>query len=296
MYHGKGGWRTAPVFAMRAVNILIAVQTEHAERYRQNLSAVVDFHVELATTINDALNILADRDRPTEIFVVDNGLVDTYELVGELRQTYPRLLIIVVDEEADFGLPGKADDISTAPFTNNDLVKRINNLISERHTETLRSDSMPAVRGFAKTLNIATGLGGKQQAAVDACIDMGYEYVAYYHFDSDEPPALALKAQAGPKPIRAVAPKKAVTDDLMTWVAKTKQSRIASYGDELNHPLVAKGRLGTVACVPVAFDNNLYGVMVACNDRPDTITQENVLMMELICAQLAAATLKELSG
>ncbi len=283
-------------FAMRPVNILVAVQPEHAKRYRQNLSAVTDFHIELAITINDALAILSDRNRPTEIFVVDNGLVDTYELVGELRQTYPRLLIIIVDEEADFGLPGKADDISTDPFTDDDLVKRINGLISERHTETLRSDSLPAVRGFAKTLNTATGIGGKQQAAVDACIDMGYEYVAYYNLDSNEPLTLTLKAQAGPKPIRSVAPQKAAPDDLMTWVAKTKQSRIASYGDELNHPLVAKGRLGTVACVPVAFDNNLYGAMVACNDRPNTITQENVLMMELICAQLAAAILKELSG
>ena len=38
------------------------------------------------------------------------------------------------------------------------------------------------------------------------------------------------------------------------------------------------------------------GVIVACRERPGTITQENVLILELIGAQLAAALAKERTG
>jgi GAF domain-containing protein len=43
----------------------------------------------------------------------------------------------------------------------------------------------------------------------------------------------------------------------------------------------------------VEFSGTSYGVLIACRDRPSSITQENVLMLELICAQLAAALGKE---
>jgi hypothetical protein len=36
--------------------------------------------------------------------------------------------------------------------------------------------------------------------------------------------------------------------------------------------------------------------MTACRERPGTITQENVIMLELISAQLAAALSKEQMG
>lgn len=79
----------------------------------------------------------------------------------------------------------------------------------------------------------------------------------------------------------------------MSWVIKNGQSRLAGPEDSPNHPLVARGRLGAVACVPVTFSGVSYGVMVACNDRPNSMDQENVLMLELVAAQLAAALSRE---
>jgi len=76
-------------------------------------------------------------------------------------------------------------------------------------------------------------------------------------------------------------------------VAQNGQSRIAGPEDNPTHPLVARGRLGAVVCVPVAFNNVNYGVIAACNDRPGSIPQDSVLMLELVCTQLAAALSKK---
>jgi GAF domain-containing protein len=122
---------------------------------------------------------------------------------------------------------------------------------------------------------------------------MNYDYVACYKQENPDPIKLALKAQDGSRPIKAVAPQDSTPEDLMGWVAQTGQSRIAAPEDSPNHPLVAKGRLGAVACVPVNISGVRYGVLVACRDVPGSITQENVLMLELISAQLAAALSKE---
>jgi GAF domain-containing protein len=201
-----------------------------------------------------------------------------------------------VDEEADFGMPGQADEISTEPFENNDLIKRITRLMSDRQLETLRADSLPAVRQFAKELRKGSGEMGKQQAAVAACKDLGYDYVAFYRLENSNPPTVTLKAQDGPAPIQAVAPKAAAPDDLLMWVAQNGQSRITGPQDSPNYPLVAKGRLGAAVCVPVIFSGNRYGVLIACREMPNSITQENVLMLELVTAQLAAAISKEIIG
>ena len=80
----------------------------------------------------------------------------------------------------------------------------------------------------------------------------------------------------------------------MGWVAQNGQSRIAGPNDDLTHPLVKRGRLGAVACVPVHSSGNRYGVLVACREIPDSITQENVLMLELVSAQLGAAVAQEI--
>jgi hypothetical protein len=50
-----------------------------------------------------------------------------------------------------------------------------------------------------------------------------------------------------------------------------------------------------VACVSVGVTNR-YGVLVACRDQPGTINQQNVLMLELVGAQLAAVISKESIG
>ena len=245
---------------------------------------------------SDALDFLANRDKHVDVFVVDNGLGHIFELISELRQSYPRLLIVLVDEDADFGTPGQADDISTAPFEDNDLIRRITRLMSDRQLETLRADSMPAVRQFAKQLRKAAGEVGKYQSAVSACRDLGYDYVAFYRLESLDPLRVSLRAQDGPAAIQAIAPKQANPDDLVTWVAQKTQSRIAGQQDNPNYGLVAKGRMGAVACVPVIFGSARYGVLVACREQPNSITQDNVMMLDLVSAQLAAAISKESVG
>jgi hypothetical protein len=281
---------------MSNVDVLVAVRREDASRYYKNLSAYKDFRVQMVSDTGDAFNILADRDQHIDVLVLDNSLGHIYEFIQELRHSYPRLFIVLVDEEADFGMPGQADEISTEPFENNDLIKRITRLMSDRQLETLRADSLPAVRQFAKELRKASGELGKQQAAVAACKEMGYDYVAFYRLENTTPPTVTLKAQDGPMPIQAVAPKAASSDDLITWVAQNGQSRIAGPQDSPNYPLVAKGRLGAAACVPVIFSGNRYGVLIACREVPNSITQENVLMLELVTAQLGAAISKEIIG
>jgi GAF domain-containing protein len=279
---------------MPNVDVLVAVRREQASRYYKNLSANKDFRIQLVSDTGDAFNVLGDREQHIDVLVLDNGIGQAYDLISELRQTYPRLFIVLVDEEADFGMPGMADEISVEPFTNDDLARRISRLMSDRQLETLRADSLPAVRQFAKELRKATGELGKFQTAVAACKDLGYSYVAFYRLEAADPLKVTLRAQDGSTPIQAVAPKQATADDLMAWVALNGQSRIAGPNDKPNHPLVARGRLGAVACVPVTFSGNHYGVLVACRDQPGSITQENVLMLELIAAQLASVVSKEI--
>ncbi len=281
---------------MSAIDVLVAVRRENAGRYHKNLSSYPDFRVQIVSDTRDALDTLADRDKHVDVLVLDNGLGYIFEFISELRHSYPRLFIVLVDEEADFGMPGQADEISTEPFDNNDLIRRITKLMSDRQLETLRADSLPAVRQFAKELRKASGEIGKQQAAVGACKDLGYSYIAFYRIEGGDTSNIALKAQDGPNAIQAVAPKAAVPDDLMTWVAQNGQSRIAGPQDTPSHPLVTKGRLGAVACIPVTISSSRYGVLVACRDQPGSINQENVLMLELVAAQLAAAVSKEIIG
>lgn len=280
---------------MAHIDMLVIVRRDSADRYFQNLSAQTDFRVRLVTNIPDALELLNDRDKHVDIVVLDNGMENAYETVGQLRANHSRLLIVLVDEEADFAMPGQADDISIEPFINDDLVRRVNRLMSDRHLETLRADIMPPVRDFAKKLRKATGEGGKPQAAVSACLELGYEYVAFYELESLEPLKVTLKAQDGIAWVKPLAPKTATTDDLMGLVATTGQSRIAKPTDEPNHPLVSRGQLGAVACTAVGTTNR-YGVLVACRTEPDSITQQQVMMLELISAQLAAVIAKEGMG
>ncbi len=275
------------------IKILVAIRKEEAKRYHTQLAQYGDFAVEIVTSKPDAIEVIANRDRNFDAFVLDNELDGVYEFVKELRQTYPRLLIVLVDEGADFGMPGQADDLSTDPFNNDDLANRIRRMISDRRQETLRSDSLPAVRSIAKRMRQAVGAIGKQEAAVESCMAMGYDYVAYYNIENRTALELVLKAQTGPKAIQAIAPKYANAEDLMGWVAQNGQSRIAAPEDQPNHPLVARGRLGAVVCVPVSFSGTDFGVIAACRDRPGSITQENVLMLELVAAQLATVLLKE---
>ncbi len=277
---------------MVSVDILCAVRADQTQRYAEQLSIIKDFRVRVVSTTADALTQLDKAQHNTDVIVLDNGLGYLFEVVSTIRDKFSRILIVTVDEEADFALPGQADDISTDPFTNGDLARRINRLLADRRLETLRADAMPPVRAFAKKLRSAVGELGKQESAVSAIKELGYDYVAFYRVEKIEPLTITLKAQEGAIAILAVAPKAATTADIMGWVATTGQSKIAGMNDEITHPLVKRGRLGTVACVPVGTTNR-YGVLAACRERPDAITMQEVLLIELIGAQLAAVISKE---
>lgn len=277
-------------------NILVTVRPQQVERYKQELAAYQEFSPYIVDNLEITAQIIAERSRHVDVLVADNEMIGMYDFVTELRQTYPRLLIILVDEGADFGMPGQADELTTAPFDNDDLANRIRRMMSDRKQETLRSDSLPAVRSIAKKLREAVGVLGKQEAAVEACRDLGYDYVGYYDITGREPLQLTLKAQRGPKVITSIAPKKADENDLMGWVITNGQSRIASPEDKPNHPLVARGRLGAVVCVPVSFNEDKFGTLAACKDRPNSISQDNVLILELIATQLATILQREKQG
>ncbi len=272
---------------MAYTSILITVRREHADRYFQNLSAHPDLRVRLVTNIPDALELLDSRDRHVDLLVLDNGLERAFELVRDLRQKHPRLLIILVDEDADFALPGQADEITTDPFTNDDLTRRIDRLMSDRRMETLRADTISPVRELAKKLRKASSESERQQAAVVACRGLGYDYAAFYRIESLDPLRVTLQAQDGSPVLQALAPKEATDDDIIGWVAKAGQSRIAVPGEELHYP---PGQLRAVACTPVGMTSR-YGVLIAC--RSQLITQQQVMLLELIGAQLAASVAKD---
>jgi CheY-like chemotaxis protein len=228
---------------MAHADILVTVRPKHAARYQQQLAAYPELRVRIARSLDQALDMLADHAHPVDLLVLDNSMSGVFELVADLRQTYRRLLIVLVDEDADFAMPGQADDISTDPFSDGDLARRITRLITDRHLETLRADSMYSL----------------------------------------EPVELTLQAQAGAPPL------KATSNGIVAWVAKTGQSRIATApsGGSLS-----AGQLSAVACTPIGMTDR-YGVLVVCRTAPNTITQQQLPMLEMLSAQLAAALAKE---
>jgi GAF domain-containing protein len=275
------------------IYVLVAVRLEAVVQYRENLSKDSQLKITLVHDPEEARAVLADSQKRTDVFIVDNSLGDIYELVKDLRHTYPRLLILLVDEEADFGMPGHADEVAVDPFKNDDLLKRIKRLTEERSLQTLRADALPPVRSFAKSLHRARPGQSKQQAAVEAIQELGYDYVAFYNVTPTTPPELSLAAQVGPHAVTAIAPNKQdYESSLVGWVAQNGQSRIVGPQDTPNHPFIKQERFGAGACVPVG--NTLrFGVLLACREQPDAITEQNVMMLELVSAQLANALAKQ---
>lgn len=275
----------------KQINLLVAIPREDANRYYKNLSAHKELRLQIVTDTSSALETLANREPRIDLLVLSQSLNNAFVLIEEVRETYPRLLIVMVNEEADFALPGQADEISTEPFNNDDLVRRINRLMSDRQLETLRADTMPAVREFAKHLRTAVGEYGKADAAVSALRALGFDYVAFYRIESLAPLHVSLKVQQGETALQMAAPMDAAIDDIIGVVAKSGQSRSAGAQDAVTHPLVARGRLGAVACVPVGTTPR-YGVLL-CGKYGSSITQDQVLVMELISAQFAAVVYKD---
>ena len=275
------------------IYVLAATQLASIIEFRDHLSEDPQLKTMIVTSEEEAREILADSQKRTDVFVVDNALGGVFELVKDLRQTYPRLLILLVDQEADFGMPGHADEVSVAPFDGDDLLKRIKRLTEERRLETLRADALPPVRQFAKSLRRAGPGQSKQQAAVEAIKALGYDYVAFYNIVPTSPPELRLSAQVGPNPITSAAPQHLDYDaSLLGWVAQNGQSRIVGPEDHPSHPFIKQQRFGAGACVPVGSTLR-FGVLFAAREQPNAITQQNVIVLELVSAQLASALAKQ---
>lgn len=277
---------------MALTEVLLTVRREQGNRYLSSLAPYTDLRLTLATSIAEARDRLASGSVPIDLLVLDNALDGAFDAISDLRRANPRLLIVLIDEGADFALPGQADDISTDPFTSDDLVNRIDRLMSNRHLETLRADIMPPVREIVKKLRKASGETGKQQAAVGAVRDLGYEYVAFYRLDSAAPVRLSLAAQDGVLALRGDPPASADESDLLGCVAQSGQSRVAAPGEEPPYALVEDGQFGTAACTAVGITSR-YGVIVACRYPPHSITRQDVAMLELVSAQLAAVLAQE---
>ncbi|NLX09053.1 MAG: GAF domain-containing protein [Chloroflexi bacterium] len=275
------------------IHVLAAVRFSTLVRYRDHLARDPQIKLTLVTSESETRETLADPQQRTDVVVLDQALCDVFSLIRELRQTYPRLLIVLVDEEADFSIPGQADEVSVSPFEDNDLLKRIKRLTEERRLETLRADTLPPVRQFAKSLRRTVPGQSKQSTAVEAIKELGYDYVVFYSLTPTTPPEMTLNAQVGPRAVTAIAPQKQDGEkSLVGWVYQNGQSRIVGPDDEPNHPFIKQGRFGTGVCVPVGTSLR-FGVILACREQPNAITQQNVLMLELVCAQLASALVKQ---
>jgi hypothetical protein len=117
--------------------------------------------------------------------------------------------------------------------------------------------------------------------------------VSFYNVVPTTPPEMSLGAQVGPAAVTAMAPQKqGYNDSLVGWVTQNGQSRIVGPEDEPNHPFVQQKRFGAGVCVPVGSTLR-FGVIFACREQPQSITQQNVLMLELVSAQLASALAKQ---
>ena len=275
------------------IQVLAAILPVDEQRYRDALDSDEQVELRIAHTESDITSALSNPVTIPDVLIVDNTLGNVYELIVALRRDHHQLIIILIDKDADFGMPGQADDVSVSPFESDDLLKRIKRLTEERRLETLRADALPPVRAFAKSLRRTGPNSSKQQAAVDAILELGYDYVAFYSVAQQSatgiPSDLKLAAQAGPAAILASTPQTVnVTGSLPGWVATNGQSRIVAPQDTPNHPLVIERHFASGVCVPVG--NTLrFGVILACRQPENAITQHNVLMLELVAAQLASA-------
>lgn len=274
------------------IKLLVAVRPEAVVRYHEHL----DPDGRLSATIVDseaaAQAMLSDDKHAPDVLAVDRGLCDTNALLTELRRVHSRLMVIVLDEDADFATPGPADDVSTDPWHDDELVKKIMRLVEERSVATLRADALPGVRSFVKALRKATRPTSKQQAAVSAVRDLGYDHVAYYAILPGDELSLSLAAQACPDEMDGALPQHESDGGLPGWVARTGQSKVAHPGDVPGHPLLDTGPYGAAVCAPVGSTIR-FGVMLAFRSGHEAVGGDDIVMLELINAQLASALVRD---
>ncbi len=275
------------------IRVLGAVAPQSEDRYRTHLARDAQIALRMVTSGPAICKDLDAADEQPDILVIDYALGDVYTLITALRERYPRLLILLVDEEADFVMPGRADEVSVDPFEGDDLIKRIKRMTEDRRLETLRTDVLPQIRVFAKALRRASSGYARQQAAITATRSLGFDYAAVYQAAPADPGDLTLAVQDGPRELVDGAPKReSGPNSLVAWVGRNGQSRIVAPGDEPTHVFLRERQLGAAVCVPIGVTFR-FGVIVACRTEPQSITQQNVLMLELVSAQLASALAKQ---
>ena len=271
------------------IHVLAAVAPAALSRYRQALSQDDQIKLSLVTEQQDVRDFLKQSQQRADVLVLDSALCDAYHLINELRHSYPRLMILLVDDQADFSTPGRADDVTTHPFENGDLLRRIKRLAQERQLETVRSDMFPQIRTVAKELRRAGSSHSMQTRVTETIAEMGYDYVAFYRLLPLEPPSLSLAAQSGPPQLTDRAPTSIpLNGTLLGWVAESGQSRVVAPGDTPSHVFIERGFLAAGACVAVGISLR-FGVLFACRADPNSITEQHVKLLELIGAQLAHA-------
>ncbi|MFQ3568578.1 MAG: GAF domain-containing protein [Aggregatilineales bacterium] len=275
-----------PSHRLTQTSLLVAVRREHASRYYSALSSAGDYAIDIVSDGVDVLERLADGRRTFDVLIFDHGLQGAHELLLTLRRDYNSLLIILVDEEADFAVPGYADDISTAPFIEDDLVRRIDRLMADRRLETISVSVPPAVRSFAKQLRKARGETGKHRAALSVCRELGFDYCAFYRPDENGRFGMLI-AQDGPEVLLANAPQYSTAGDIITSALQSAETQSGNAESANLHPFLEDGSLAELVCAPVGSKAR-HGIIVAGATQPDTIGKEQIMMLNLICAQLAA--------
>lgn len=273
------------------LHALLVIRADAVARYRDYMANEPTIGVRIVSSIEDARTELADRQKPTDILVVDNTFQDAFNFIKAIRMDHPRLMVLLVDEDADFSTPGPADDVTTDPFQNGEIIRKIRRLLEDRRLETIRADALPPIRNFAKALAKATKGLGRMQAAVGAVQELGFAHVAYYTVEGT-PPTLSLSAQVGDNAVMSAMPQKPEPTGLMADVLTTGKSRVGAAGTPYTHFLLEKGKYGAAVCLAVG-QSMRFGLILAFKEGKDSIAQESVMMVELICAQLAAALAKE---
>jgi hypothetical protein len=280
---------------MQTIKVVAAIRQEAIPKYREAIETEPKFETTWVNSYDALRQALTDSEKRGDVLVVDATLGDAHDLIEELRQRYTKMLIILVDEDADFALPGRADEISTAPFKDNELIKLMKRVYEDRRLVTLRADALPPVRIFAKKIMNAQKAPAKIQAAVETIQEIGFDYVAFYSLQMTDPPMISLTHQVGgDEQLRRLSPQKQdYNDSLVGVVAQTGQTRVVGKDDTPNHPFISRGKFTTGVCAAVGSTIRFGVILAGINDLDN---KEKVLMLELVASQLGSALAREARG
>lgn len=271
---------------MSTTQVLLVLNPALHERSQAALSSLEGWQLTFLHTLDDASARLTEPTAP-DMLVIDKSIDGAYDWLSALRVRMPRLLMMLIDEGADFAMPGAADDVTTAPFENDDLARRIQRLIGDRKMETLRADAMPPVRDLGQRMRKAGSESGIVQAAIGVVADLGYSDAAVFKLDESRGNALVLVTHQGAADVRAALPSPVPAGHVLARSAQSGQLELLTAQKHESFGLVERGRLHAAAIIPVGLARR-YGVLLAARDDAGDIPARDVLMLELIAAQLGS--------